>query len=300
MFRPYPWYWKDARVEFSTAEAIAFCRRLAFGHYENFPVVSAITDKKAADAAAAIYAFARIADDFADEEEFAPVNLELIDTWENQLSDLLQGTKPYNPVFVALKWAIKEYSLPTDELFKLLSAFRQDCTKNRYETMDELLDYCKRSADPVGRLMLAIFGIHSNKAIQHSDSICTALQLANFWQDVSVDAARNRIYIPRQVMDKFGLTERQILDGTADERFGEMMRYLLEFTFGLFRKGAPLLIEAGLPASIYLGLVWLGGVSILGMELLDASALHERRPELSVRGVRRLIHGMIRSERQSA
>jgi len=275
--------------------ALRYCLAAARAHEENFPVVFGLLDRDRMRAAAAVYAFARAADDFADEPEFEGRRLDLLDAWERELSRSFDARVASNPVFVALRWAAGRYGLPRAAFSDLLSAFRQDCTQHRYETFGELLDYCRRSANPVGRLMLAIMGVDGEEAGAWSDAICTGLQLANFWQDVSVDARKDRIYVPREDLRRFGVAEERLLGGGGGEGFARLMRFEISRTRRFFREGRPLARRAGWPASLYLGMVWLGGMSILGLASLDAERLGSRRPSLTAAGVlgqaRRLVGG---------
>jgi phytoene synthase len=188
----------------SLEEAYAYCRRMAEMHYENFPVGSLLIPKARRKYVYSIYAFARTADDFADEGyETTGLTesdrLAALEDWQRRLGDCYAGNADH-PVFVALAATIKELNLPDKLLSDLLSAFRQDVTKHRYANFDEVLDYCTRSANPVGRMILLLFNYRDEQLHRLSDHICTALQLANFWQDVSVDIRKDRVYLPEDEM----------------------------------------------------------------------------------------------------
>lgn len=242
-------------------QAYALCRKRAFGHYENFPVASLLLPQPQRDAIAAIYAFARTADDFSDEPEFGPSarRLALLKGWERQLD-----RAPSRPEFLALHHAIQSYAIPKDLLRALISAFAQDCVKPRYRHWPEVLDYCRRSADPVGRLVLRVFGADSPEACAESDAICTALQLANFWQDLGNDAAvRDRVYLPQDEMREFGVREEDLKGGRFSAGLEELMRLQVNRAEALFTAGEPLLgrLKGRLRAEIALTLF--GGRRIL-------------------------------------
>jgi phytoene synthase len=181
--------------------AYAYCERLARSHYENFPVASHLLPTRMRPHVAAIYAFARLADDMADEGDRPAVDrLADLDAWDARLSAAVAGTPPsegsHAEVFVALRATIEACRLPPSLLHDLISAFRQDVTVKRYATWDDLLDYCRRSANPVGRLVLRVAGYERRELDAASDAVCTALQLTNFWQDLEIDWRKGRIYVP--------------------------------------------------------------------------------------------------------
>lgn len=240
-----------------------YCRRITEGHYENFPVASLFIPPRLRQHIANIYAFARIADDFADEPAFEGIRMERLDEWEEELSFAYRG-KSIHPVFVALSETIHQFSLP-EKLFKdLIHAFKIDVVKNRYKNFDEILYYCRHSANPVGRLVLLLFGYENDEWFSWSDSICTALQLANFWQDVSVDLKKNRIYIPQEEMVEFGVTEYDLEDGRLTDGLRKLITFQVERTEDLFLKGKPLC--TAIPDKrlrLELKLTWQGGMTIL-------------------------------------
>jgi squalene synthase HpnC len=305
----FPWgEWPEEIITgvFSEEAALKFCVLKAKSHYENFPVVFSLLNKKQRDAAAAIYAFARAADDFADEAEFEHVRLGLLDSWEDQLVNCYNGHQITNPVFIALRWAIREFDLPQSDFSDLLSAFRQDCEKTRYQTYDELLEYCSRSANPVGRLMLRLWGAHSEKNCSRSDAICSGLQLANFWQDVSIDSRNNRIYLPAEDLEKYGVDEKSVLRGIPDGDFEGLMKLEIGRTRRLMKTGMPLIFHAGPQAMPYLGAVWAGGMTILSLCELNAKILGASRPKISLANLafavrkKTLLHNIIRSSDSAA
>ena len=185
----------DGEKALSLEEAFAICERRVKSHYENFPVGLFVPREKRRYVYA-LYAFARAADDFADEPIYEGHRVEKLDEWERRLHGAFEG-QAEDPIFMALSETVRRLEIPERLLMDLLSAFRQDTEKSRYDTWDELLDYCRRSANPVGRLVLLVFGYRDLELASLSDSICTALQLANHWQDLGIDLSRGRIYAPR-------------------------------------------------------------------------------------------------------
>lgn len=242
--------------------AFSFCQDLARRHYENFPVASKLLPRRLRRPVAALYAFARIADDFADEPEYEGVRLERLHEWRGRLHDL--GRRPAtHPVFVALGAALKEFDLPVEPFDDLLSAFIQDVEKKRYATFDEVLDYCRRSANPVGRIVLMVHGYRTPELFRFSDAICTALQLANFWQDLSVDLKKDRIYIPEEDFREFGYTEADLRMGVVNEKFRGLMRFQVNRTRSLFEEGRPLPDKLAWPLSWEIRLTWYGGREVV-------------------------------------
>ncbi len=244
--------------------AYRFCGDLAARHYENFPVASRLMPARLRRHVAALYAFARIADDFSDEPEYAGVRRERLLDWRRQL-DEVGRVPPSHPVFLALGATISELDLPKSLFDDLLSAFLQDTEKSRYATFDEVLDYCRRSANPVGRLVLMIHGYRDDARLRYSDAICTALQLANFWQDVSVDLKKDRVYIPEEDFRAHGYSEADLRMGVYNERFKSLMKFEVGRARALFDQGRPLAATLAWPLSLEIRLTWLGGRQILKM-----------------------------------
>jgi squalene synthase HpnC len=242
------------------AGAYAFCQDLASSHYENFPVASCLLPRRLRKHVAALYAFARIADDFSDEIEYEGVRRERLLEWRAQLNDL---EHPRHPAFLALQNTVNELKLPIQPFDDLLSAFLQDTEKKRYATFEEVLDYCRRSANPVGRIVLLIHGYRSEELFGLSDAICTGLQLANFWQDVSVDLKKDRIYIPEEDFQKFGYTEADLRMGLVNEKFRELLKFQANRARALFEKGRGLPERLTFPLSWEIRLTWLGGREVL-------------------------------------
>ncbi|HXT00917.1 MAG TPA: squalene synthase HpnC [Elusimicrobiota bacterium] len=242
--------------------AYKFCADLAGRHYENFPVASLLIKKEFRRHVAALYAFARIADDFSDEPEYEGVRKERLLDWRRQLDDI-GSAPPSHPVFLALGATLKELDLPKQPFDDLLSAFLQDTDKRRYATYDEVTDYCRRSANPVGRIVLMIHGFRDEELFRYSDNICTALQLANFWQDVSVDLKKDRVYIPEEDFAAHGYSEADLRMGVYNDRFKSLMKFEVARTRSLFEQGRPLLSRVKFPLTMELRLTWLGGMQIL-------------------------------------
>jgi squalene synthase HpnC len=258
------------------AGAYRFCSDLARRHYENFPVASLLMPKRLRRHVAALYAFARIADDFSDEPEYEGVRRQRLLDWRRQLGDI--GSKPpSHPAFLALGATLKELDLPKQPFDDLLSAFLQDTEKRRYATFDEVVDYCRRSANPVGRIVLMIHGRRDEELFRYSDAICTALQLANFWQDVSVDLKKDRIYIPEEDFKAHGYSEADLRMGVSNERFKSLMKLEVARARALFEQGRPLLERLDFPLSLEIRLTWLGGMQILKMiHRLDFDVIRTR------------------------
>jgi squalene synthase HpnC len=243
--------------------AFEHCARITSSHYENFPVASLFLPEEKRPYIQAVYAFSRAADDFADEGDIpAGTRLELLDDWERKLDRSYEGDADH-PVFIALAETVRRNHIPKEFLSALLSAFRQDVVKHRYGTIAELLDYCSRSANPVGRIVLHIFGHREAELCLLSDRICTGLQLANFWQDLGADLARDRLYVPLSEFDRSSYTEEDWAARVADDRFRAMMKSLVVMTREMFREGARLPDLTERDIALELRLVWLGGMAIL-------------------------------------
>jgi squalene synthase HpnC len=264
----------------ATSAAFAHCERLVRGHYENFPVASRLVPRALRPHICSIYAFARRADDFADEPEYEGGRLERLDEWENGLDRCLQGA-PEGPVFIALAETIRAFDLPDRWLRDLLDAFRQDCRVTRYESWSELLDYCRRSANPVGRMVLHLFGYTDDRRGAWSDAICSALQLTNFWQDVEIDWRKGRLYLPGEALRKHGVSEEDIRDGRMHDGLRALMREMTGRTRTLFEEGKPLLGSLRGRLALELRSVWLGGNRILDKIDRADSDVFAKRPTLS-------------------
>lgn len=280
----------------SPEEAYARCTELATSHYENFPV-GRLVPAAMRPHVHAVYAFARTADDIADEGYADPrgksaggrvlteaERLAEMEAFRGQLDAMLQGgalEARYEWIFTALGETVKQIELPPSLFYDLLSAFTQDITKRRYADFGEVVDYCRRSANPIGRLVLYLHGYREPELHALSDAICTGLQLANFWQDVSVDLGKDRIYLPQDAREKFGVSEAQLFAGRADENFRALMRYEVDRAWGFFERGA------GLPGRLRgllrweIRLTWLGGTTILKKIRRQGYDTLTRRPKIS-------------------
>lgn len=215
--------------------------KLANTHYENFPVASFLLPMRLRRPIGLIYAFARNADDFADEGELLPEQrLALLDGYRHHLDCIAGGETPEDPLFASLAGIIREFSLPVQLFRDLLDAFSQDVVKTRYENFGEVMDYCRRSANPVGRLLLHLYGELDERSLAYSDAICSALQLINFWQDVAIDYKKDRIYLPQDELRKFRITEAQIASGDTGGNWWMLMQFQIERTRKLLQAGAPL------------------------------------------------------------
>ncbi len=246
----------------SSVEAAEFCRKLATSHYENFLVATAFCPKPLRPHFYSVYAYCRISDDLGDEIGDTQVSLALLDWWEAELDAMVAGS-PGHPVFVALQSTVQEFGIPAQPFRDLLTAFRQDQRTPRYQTFDELLGYCKNSANPVGRLVLYLGGYSDDTRQALSDYTCTALQLANFWQDVTRDILKGRIYIPLDDMARFGVVENDIQGRRFTPQFAQLMKYEVDRTRDLFTKGEPLLKMVDRRLQLDLQMFTAGGVEVL-------------------------------------
>lgn len=254
----------------SEDEAFAYCERLAKSHYENFSVATWFLPKRLHKHFYSVYAYCRISDDLGDEVGDLSLSLLLLDRWQQELAltyESLAGgaEQPVHPVFVALRTTIREFGIPQRELSDLLTAFRQDQSTPRYETFDDLLGYCRNSANPVGHLVLYLGGYSDAERQQLSDATCTALQLANFWQDVAVDYGKGRIYLPLEDLRRFGVSEQDIAVRRFTPAFRELMRFEVQRAREWFERGLPLarMVEGELALDIEL-------FSRGGQEILNA------------------------------
>jgi squalene synthase HpnC len=243
-------------------EAHAYCRHLATTHYENFHVASWFLPARLRPHFHSIYAYCRIADDLGDEVGNREQSLALLDLWGRELDACYQG-QARHPVFVALAETIRACDIPQQPFADLLTAFRQDQNVARYRSMDDVLEYCRYSANPVGRLVLYACGYRAPEMFLLSDFTCTALQLANFWQDISSDYARGRIYLPLDDMQKRGVDEATIARRDSTPAFRELVRHEVGYTRQLFIKGLPLIDMVDRELALDLDLFSQGGLEIL-------------------------------------
>jgi squalene synthase HpnC len=289
----------------SIAEAYAECTRLARSHYENFPV-GQLVPREMQPHVHAIYAFARHADDLADEGYTTSVTasgamkplekedrLAALDAWERQLCSP-PGTPGLHIIFIALHETIRKLQLPLGLFTDLLSAFKQDVVKSRYAHFSEVRDYCRRSANPIGRLVLLLHGIQDEKLHLLSDEICTGLQLANFWQDVGVDLDKDRIYLPMEDLVAHEVTETDLFERNANPCYRRLIEFQVERTQQIFNQGELLTRELRGKLRLEIRLTWLGGTKILRkIEELDYDTLNMRptlgKLEMAVLFLRALI-----------
>jgi len=264
----------------SEAEAREYCRRLARSHYENFSVASWFLPERLRQHFFNVYAYCRISDDLGDEVGNSAASLQLLDQWETELNACYDG-HPRHPVFVALAETVRKFEIPKHEFADLLTAFRQDQSVSRYETFDDLLGYCRYSANPVGHLVLYLCGYRDSERQQLSDFTCTALQLANFWQDVSADFGKGRIYIPLEDMRRFGVSEDVIQCGDNASSFCEMLKFEVERAREWFAQGMPLIAKVDRKLATDIELFSSGGREILNAIERQQYAVLGRRPAIS-------------------
>lgn len=263
--------------------AYEHCRRVALGHYENFPVGSVLLPKSVRKHVFAVYAFARAADDFADEGQLEKdERLAKIEDWRLQLDTCLVG-QTVHPVFQALAATIPAYDLPRQLFHDLLDAFSLDVVRSRHADFDAIVDYSRCSANPIGRLMLLLFGYRDETWHRWSDEICTALQLTNFWQDILIDLEKDRLYLPVAEMARFGYSEDDLRARRYNEAFIAMMTSLADRTQALFERGKPLCRAVPGRLGVELRLVWLGGTSILEALRRRNFDIFSSRPTISTR-----------------
>ncbi|MEX1230859.1 MAG: squalene synthase HpnC [Planctomycetaceae bacterium] len=279
----------------SLAEAQRYCRQLSLGHYENFPVVTWFLPRDVQPHFYAIYAYCRWADDLADEISDPAESLRLLNWWEDRFRDCFRRANTMvhspalappsgqfiHPVFVALEQTIRDRQLPAEPFLDLISAFRQDQVVHEYQTFDDLRDYCRRSADPVGRLILHLFGLAAEQNLAWSDSICTGLQLANFWQDLGRDAARGRHYLPHEDRIRFGYEDADYANRAANAAFIELMTFEVERAEKLLLAGKPLVRQFPRRLRVDVELFIRGGLGILDHIRADGFRLWDRRSTLS-------------------
>lgn len=263
------------------AQSHRYCQQLATQHYENFPVGSLLIRKNLRPHVHTIYAFARTADNFAD--ELAPQNpgqaLANLQEWDQHLDQSVAGHANH-PIFIALAKTIRQFDLPPQLFHDLVHAFRQDVTVRRYHTMENVIqDYCRYSANPVGRLVLLLHGYRDEKLMQLSDAICTALQLANFWQDIAIDLKKDRIYLPQVDMQEFGVTEEQLAHHELTPQFQALLRHEITYARQLFGKGVTLLTHLRGRLRWEIRATWLGGMGILDRIERVGYDIFRRRPQ---------------------
>src|ERR1700732_1114265 len=267
----------------SLEQAQAYCERLARSHYENFSVASWFLPVRLRQHFFNVYAYCRISDDLGDEVGDNDASLQMLDQWEAELNACYDGhhTRPRHPVFVALAETVRKFEIPKHEFADLLPASRQDQSISRYEAFHDLLGYCRYSANPVGHLVLYLCGYRDSERQLLSDYTCTALQLANFWQDVSADLAKGRIYLPLEDMRRFGVSEEMIRDGDNSSAVRELMRFEVERAREWFTQGLPLVAKVDRTLATDIELFSRGGQEILNAIERQNYAVLGRRPAIS-------------------
>jgi squalene synthase HpnC len=264
----------------SLEESREYCRRLARTHYENFSVATWFLPKHLRQDFLNVYAYCRISDDLGDEVGDPAAALALLNEWETELDTCYQGS-PRHPVFVALAETVRKFNIPRHEFSDLLIAFRQDQAVTRFETFNDVLNYCRYSANPVGHLVLYLCGYHDPERQQLSDYTCTALQLANFWQDVSVDYAKGRIYLPLEDLRSYSVSEADITKKRNTPAFCEMMKFEVARAREWFDHGLPLVKQVDKALAVDLELFSRGGQEILNAIERQGYAVLGRRPAIS-------------------
>ena len=267
-------------IPYDRQSAEAYCRKLATSHYENFPVVSWLLPKGLHQHFYNVYSYCRWADDLGDEVGDKSKSLELLRWWRGEVDACYAG-RLRHPVFIALKPTIDEFSIPPDPFLDLISAFEQDQSICEYDTFVQIRDYCRRSADPVGRLVLYLCHAHTEQNVAWSDSICTGLQLANFWQDVARDFAIGRIYLPREDYERFDFRREDFDTKRSNPAFIELMKFEVDRARQFLQGGIPLVEHLPGPLQIDIDLFAHGGLRILERIEAIGYRVWETRPKVT-------------------
>jgi squalene synthase HpnC len=278
------------REPLSLAESRTYCRQLAEGHYENFTVVSRLLPSHLHQHLCNVYAYCRWADDLADEIGDAQRSLALLGWWEGELRDCYNG-RTSHPVFIALAETIQAFHIPIEPFSDLLTAFRQDQRVTRYETSEQVLDYCRNSANPVGRLVLHLGECCTPENMQWSDSICTGLQLANFWQDIARDWQNGRIYLPLATCRQYGYDETMFARHECNEAFRRLLAAQVDEAAAMLRAGTPLVRRMPRGLQLAIALFIHGGLATLEAIRRQDYDVWTRRPTLSKFDKLRLMAG---------
>jgi squalene synthase HpnC len=269
-----------AQTPMSRLQAQSYCSRLARTHYENFTVASVLLPRRLLRHFHNVYAYCRWADDLADETGGGPRALALLRWWRDELLHCYDGT-PSHPVMVALRDTIRTFHIPPQPFLDLLFAFEQDQLVKRYATYEQLLGYCRYSANPVGRLVLYLWSAYSPANEELSDHVCTAMQLTNFWQDVARDFAIGRVYLPEEDRARFGYSEADLQACRSTEAFAALMRFEVERARDLFYRGLPLLDRVGPDVRPDIELFVRGGLAVLRKIERIRYNVWQRRPALA-------------------
>ena len=295
-----------AALRIGLDEAYEYCARLARSHYENFNVGGWITPREKLPHVYAVYSWCRMVDDLGDQDnpgprptppasdghiDFAVAQHRIgrLDWWESEL-DLVYTGEPTHPVTVAIQHTVAKFGIPKEPFRRLIHANRLDQGTGRFDTLDDVLDYCTYSANPVGHLFLYLFGYSDPERQRLADNTCTALQLTNFWQDVSRDYHElGRVYLPQHDMARFGATEPDIATGNASDEFRALLAYECEYARQLFRDGAPLIASVDPAARLPVALFTRGGVAVLDAIHKQNYDVLSARPFLSKRKKARLL-----------
>lgn len=273
---------KEKKPEPTIEASFHFCSKIALEHYENFPVGSWIVPRDKRKYVHAIYTFARKADDFADEKKYKEEErLHLLEDWGNKLRSCVIEN-PEEPVFIALRETIRKFDIPVELLGDLITAFKLDLINKRYKSRKDLLSYCRYSANPVGRIVLFLFGYKDPELHRLSDFICTALQLTNFWQDISIDLEKDRVYLPAEDMERFGYNEKDLRSHILNSTFINLLKSEIDFTKGLFKEGLPLCNSVSKRLSLELKAVWSGGMKILEKIEKNGYDIFNNRPVINI------------------
>jgi squalene synthase HpnC len=265
---------------YSVAEALDYTRWLATHHYENFQVVSFLLPKKLHQDFYNVYSFCRWADDLGDEIGSPAESLRLLTWWRRELEAMYRGEVSH-PVFVALEDTVRRHAIPIEPFDRLIRAFEQDQTITRYPTFEDVFGYCLNSANPVGHLVLYLCGYRDAERQRLSDFTCTALQLANFWQDIAIDLEKDRVYLPLDLLAKYGYTVDDLFALNEDDRSRSVLRDAVAVAEGLFEQGLPLIGRVDRRLALDLELFSRGGLKILQKIKLQGYNVLSRRPHIS-------------------
>jgi squalene synthase HpnC len=274
----------------TVTEAERYCRKVALSHYENFPVVSWLLPRELHQHFFNVYAYCRWADDLGDETGDPQFAIQLLNWWQTELDACYRG-ETRHPVFVALRSTITEFQIPIEPFRDLISAFQHDQTVHEYSTFTQLRDYCRRSADPVGRLVLYLCRQHRPETVAWSDSICTGLQLANFWQDVCRDADIGRCYLPREDRERFGYSEADLAARITNQPFLDLMAFEVIRARDFLVAGSPLIRIMPPKLRMDIDLFVQGGLRILQKIEAQGYRVWERRPKISKLEAAKLVFG---------